>query len=297
MEIFKNGEHMKTEEGSVAMRELNSSAFERRKAQVLKKENPNREISKRQISSLKKKQNDYRVVLSHRDLEVLEFIIDMKFASLAEVFEKFFSHVGSDQTVTSSTEWARKRLRQLEAAGLLGADYGIGLRERVYFATQKGYYAVNSISPEKMLVKPTGSLDLRTFVHDRELLLVRLEYERKYENLVWISDRKLRQGQGPKLGFSARYVPDALVEIPGLGNVALEIEIAIKSKARYRGKIQSYVRTIRESRNRTDGLQKVIFRCLKKACFEAIKSECAIYQEMFEVELVPTLSNKNGGAH
>lgn len=287
---------MNTEEGLGVAQDLNATVLTDGEGSVLKLVKTSSEVQEEQLSFFKGKPRRMRVMLSPRDLEALEFIIEMKFAGLNEVFEKFFSRVGSDRTVTSSTEWTRKRLRQLEAAGLLRADVGIGLRERVYFATFKGYHAVCSVHPEKMLAKPTGGLDLRTFVHDRELLLVRLEFERKCEKLIWISDRKLRQGQGPNLGFSSAYVPDALIELPGVGHVALEIEIALKSRARYRDKVQRYVRIIRESRGRPDGLKKVIFRCLKRPCFETISKECDIYGEMFEVNLVQSLSGIEGGA-
>ena len=287
---------MNTESGLGVAQDLNVSSVVEQEGSVLKLVKASSEVREEQLSFFKGKPRRMRVMLSPRDLEVLEFIIDMKFAGLNEVFEKFFSRVGSDRTVTSSTEWTRKRLRQIEAAGLLRADVGIGLRERVYFATFKGFYAVNSIHPEKMLAKPTGGLDLRTFVHDRELLLVRLEFERKFEKLLWISDRKLRQGQGPNLGFTSEYVPDALIELPGVGNVALEIEIALKSRARYRDKVQRYVRIMRESRGRPDGLKRVIFRCLKRPCFDAITKECDLYGEMFDVSFVPSLSGIEGGA-
>lgn len=287
---------MNTEEGSGVARDLNATILTDGEDSVLKLVTTSREVREEQLSFFRGKPRRLKVMLSQRDIEVLEFIIDMKFAGCAEVFEKFFSRVGIEKTEASSTEWTRKRLRQLEAAGLLRADVGIGLRERVYFATFKGYHAVSSIHPEKMLAKPTGGLDLRTFVHDRELLLVRLEFERKHEKLLWISDRKLRQGQGPSLGFTSAYVPDALIELPGVGNVALEIEIALKSRARYRDKVQRYVRIIRESRGRPDGLKKVIFRCLKRPCFDAIRKESDIYGEMFEVTLVSSLSGIDGGA-
>lgn len=286
---------MNLKEGASVAQELAENVFVETEGSNLKLVPTSREVREEQLSFFGKKRRRGKVELSPRDFEVLEFIIDMKFAGCAEVFEKFFSRVGPERSMASSTEWARKRLRQLEAVGLLRTDVGIGIRDRVYFATFKGYYAVNSVHPEKMLAKPNGGLDYRTFVHDRELLLVRLEYERKHEALNWVSDRKLRMGLDSNLGFTAANVPDALIMLPDVGVVALEIEIAQKSRARYRDKVQRYVRIIRESRERSDGLRKVVFRCLKRACFEALKKECEIYAEMFEVILAPSLSGLDGG--
>ena len=58
------------------------------------------------------------IVLTVRDFEILEFIMDMKFAGVEEVFEKFFKITLANESAKSS-EWARKRLCQLEKANFL----------------------------------------------------------------------------------------------------------------------------------------------------------------------------------
>ena len=58
------------------------------------------------------------VVLTDRDFEVLEFIMDMKFAGVDEVFEKFFKVTLSNEPAKSSL-WAKKRLMQLEQGKFL----------------------------------------------------------------------------------------------------------------------------------------------------------------------------------
>lgn len=242
-------------------------------------------IREEQLSFFGKRRSRVRVELVERDLRVLEFILDMKFAGCAEVFERFFSRVHDGEVVAASHEWTRKRLRQLTQGGFLRAGVGVHGGAAVYFATFKAFYALSSVYPESVFPKPTGGLDLRTFVHDRELLAVRMEYERTASGVSWVSDRRLKQGFASDIGLSGVHVPDALIELPGVGLVALELEIAMKSRERYRDKVARYVRLIRESRAKPKGLRKVIYRCLREPVFEALSKECRVYGDMFDVAL------------
>lgn len=253
-------------------------------------------VREEQLSFFGKRRSRVRVELVERDLRVIEFILDMKFAGCAEVFERFFSRVHDGEVMAASHEWARKRLRQLTQGGFLRAGVGVHGGASVYFATFKAFYALNSVYPERVFPKPTGGLDLRTFVHDRELLAVRMEYERTAPSVSWVSDRRLKQGFASDIGLSGVHVPDALIELPGAGLVAFELEIAMKSRERYRDKVARYVRLIRESRAKPKGLRKVIYRCLREPVFEALSKECRVYGDMFEVVLTkPAVTVLRGG--
>lgn len=253
-------------------------------------------VREEQLSFFGKRRSRIRVELVERDLRVLEFILDMKFAGCAEVFEKFFSRVHDGEVLAASQEWTRKRLRQLTQGGFLRAGVGIHGGASVYFATFKAYYALSSVYPERVFPKPTGGLDLRTFVHDRELLAVRMEYERTMPGVSWVSDRRLKQGFASGIRLAGVHVPDALIDLPGVGTAALELEIAMKSRDRYRDKVARYVRLIRDSRAKPNGLRKVIYRCLRKPVFEALSKECRVYGDMFEVVLSKSTITKLRGA-
>ena len=254
-----------------------------------------RDVREEQLSFFGKRRLRVRVELVERDLRVLEFILDMKFAGCTEVFEKFFSRVHDGEVLAASHEWTRKRLRQLMQGGFLRAGFGVSGGASVYFATFKAYYALNSVYPEHVFPKPTGGLDLRTFVHDRELLAVRMEYERSQPEMTWVSDRRLKQGFASNIGLSGVHVPDGLMEFADSSIIALELEIAMKSRDRYRDKVARYVRLIRDSRTKTRGLRKVVYRCLREPVFEAISKECRVYGDMFEVVLAkPVVTTLRG---
>jgi hypothetical protein len=247
-----------------------------------------------QLSFFKRRPRSPTVEIVERDLKVLDFILDMKFATASEVYEKFFARSPYLPQVGHPTKWTKRRLMQLTRSGFLKSTIGIGVQELVYFATFKAFYLLNSFSPSELRPKPTSSLDLRTFVHDRELLLLRMEYERRYGDVAWISDRRLKQGFGETLGIFGTDVPDAVLKLPEVGLVALELEIATKSRVRYREKISRYVRLIRESRAKPNGIKKVMYVCHRKPVFEILCDETRIYGGLFEVCLVEPLSSEKG---
>ncbi len=93
------------------------------------------------------------VSLTSRDLEVIEFIVDMKFASVEDVFHKFFKVTLKDESALSDL-WARKRLLQLEQGKFLKAKKVQTEKSLYYMATFKGYYALANVHPEKAFTKP-----------------------------------------------------------------------------------------------------------------------------------------------
>jgi hypothetical protein len=121
-----------------------------------------------------------------------------------------------------------------------------------------------------------------------------MEYERRYGDVAWISDRRLKQGISETLGIFGTDVPDAVVKLSEVGPVALELEIATKSRVRYREKVTRYVRLIRESRAKPDGIKKVIYVCQRKPVFEILRDETRIYGGLFEIHLLEPLSAAKG---
>lgn len=247
-----------------------------------------------QLSFFKRRPRSPTVEIVERDLKVLDFILDMKFATASEVYAKFFARSPELPRVGHPTKWTKRRLMQLTRSGFLKATVGIGVQELVYFATFKAFYLLNSFSPSELRPKPTGGLDLRTFVHDRELLFLRMDFERMFGDVAWISDRRLKQGFGETLGIYGSDVPDAILRLPDVGLVALELEIALKSRVRYRDKVSRFVSLIRESRTKPDGIRKVIYVCHRKPVFEIIRDETRVYGQLFDVRLVEPISAAKG---
>lgn len=235
----------------------------------------------------------FRVELTKRDFEILEFMLDMKFASAREVFEKYFKETLSGEAA-KSIAWAKKRLLQLERGGFLRAIYSFYDSTRYYVVTRKGYQTLVSILPEKEFTNYSGGFDLRTFIHDREVLFERLRIESTLQASNWISDRRLRAGHGSIFGFSGHYIPDGVFTLPSGEKEAVEIEISRKSTRKYRDKISRYVKLIRERRGDPSMVKRVRFRCYQSFVFNAIQEIARIHPETILVELCD-ISSVNAG--
>lgn len=225
------------------------------------------------------------IVLTERDFEILEFIMDMKFAGVEEVFEKFFKITLANESAKSS-EWARKRLCQLEKANFLKSVRSFSESTRYYVTTFKAYYALTQFNPEKFVGKLSGGFDQRTFLHDRGVLRARLHLESLQLVRVWMSDRKLKSSTELAGGLSVQYVPDAIYVTPAGARVAFELEIAVKAKSRYQDKIKKYVQLMRSTNMQHKVFDRVQFVCAKDTVAKFLVKETRIYGELFEVVTV-----------
>jgi hypothetical protein len=224
-----------------------------------------------------------RIELTNRDFEIIEFILDMKFASVEEVFIKFFSITRENENA-KSLAWAKKRLYQLEHAKFLNAVYNYSNSVRYYTATYKGYYALVNFKPELMLAKPTGGFDQRTFEHDKTVLKARILLEKEKKVTSWLSDRRLKATPDFMPNLALGYFPDAIYLDASGRKVALEVEIAVKAKSRYLDKIKRYLSVMRNLDPNSAGFEKCLYVCSKKSVANNIKYQTGIYGDLFEVQ-------------
>ena len=233
-------------------------------------------------SKLKKSHHKADLEITNRDIEIIEFLIEMKFASAGEVFSKFFKITRNGETACS-TEWAKKRLKQLEKHKFIKSVYSFSDSTRFFVATLKGYYALSALCPEKEICKPVGGFDIRTFAHDRRVLDARIFLEQKESISGWLSERKLKSTPRLCQGLSSQYIPDAIYKTKNGESVAFELEIAAKAKSRYRDKIQRYLSLLR-SQKVDKPFERVEYVCAKEGVFNLLKQETKIYGDLFSVK-------------
>lgn len=229
-----------------------------------------------------RKLNSKNVELTNRDLEIIEFIVEMKFAATEDVFEKFFK-VTQSHTQAKSDLWARKRLLQLEQAKFLKAHKLHEERTTFYTPTYKAYYALTNIYPEKLFCKPALSIDTRTYGHDKTVLKCRLALESRFKITSWLSDRKLRSFPELTGGLSGVYVPDGIYTLPDGKSIAFELEIARKAKTRYAEKIDKYLSLLRSMDATKKKFECVVFVCAKESVRDQLVMETKIYGNIFRV--------------
>lgn len=230
----------------------------------------------------KRTRRSKKVELTDRDLEILRFVLEMKFSSAEQVFTKFFRKTRAKEDARSSA-WAVKRLQQLDHAGFLKAMHSFSKRIRLFTVTYKGYYAVKQVYSGSFLVKPSGFFDQRTYLHDSSMIELRNLLEIDEHVVSWLSDRLLRSYPELTSGLTGNNVPDAIYTTPGLEKVALELEIAQKGKEKYREKIRRYLSILRSQETQRP-FSKVRFICAKENVRKILENETRLYPEYFSVE-------------
>ena len=236
----------------------------------------NNQITKK-AGSLRK-----NIILSERDYEVLAFILDMKFASVQEVYEKFFKNFDLDGNEFGFF-YAKKRLVHLEQCGFLKSTKEFFNSKRLFFGTMRSYFILSNFYPDKILVRPQGSIDGRTLFHDFLLLGLRLKLESSKKITSWLSDRKLRCFPELAGGLTGGYVPDGIYTMPDGTNIAFELEIALKGKDKYREKIRKYICLLKSSSN-VKPFSKVHFVYAKDIVGSHLTRETKLYPELFTIE-------------
>lgn len=236
----------------------------------------------------KKNKPEEVIMLTKRDFEIIAFICEMKFASLEDIFEKFFKKL-KDGRESKSLWWTRERITELYKHGYLNRTYSFNERKAYYLGTRKGYFSIVTRYPSIIPTKPTDSINFNTFEHDKLLLSLRLKMERENECTEWISDRTLSQFPELCPNLDKSYLPDSIYTDSKGEKIAFELELSRKSKKRYHEKIQSYVKNLRLQKDNYSIFKKVVFLVSQKSVKELIESEVKLYKQYFDVRLDTTI--------
>lgn len=225
--------------------------------------------------------------ITSRDIDMLRFICEMKFAGVAEVHNRFFEklHCGSEN---SAIRWAQQRLSQLEKGGFLLRSRMNGHPRSLFTTTYRGWKIVSAKYPSEVIPYPSRGVDIRTYFHDKFILESRIQMENQGEVQVWISEKVLQKTGKQHFGIQQKFIPDAVYQTKSGEWIAFEVEIATKARDRYREKIKYYVQFIRSRAGDPQMFKKVRFLCLRKSVFEILKNETSLYGPLFEVELCLT---------
>lgn len=183
-----------------------------------------------------------------RDLEILSFCLEMKFADVESLNQKFFDANSLDMF------GARKRVQKLEAYGLLrSVSLLSGTSKKFYLTTPKGYREVlkssllhgdklqSLCSPNALaggVPKPISKLSVVTFEHDLGVLKTRMLLEKQGRAADWRSEKLLKnQAHRATNGLQRDFMPDGVFTSKQGKVCAFEYENRPKSETQLREKI------------------------------------------------------------
>lgn len=236
--------------------------------------------------------------LTKRDLKILEFVLEMKFVSIEEVYDKFFK-IKKDGTPSKSDWWARDRVFQLRRLGFLKSISFYTEARSFYVATYKAYYLLLGIYTDRHFCRPSSEIDLRTFYHDWLVTKCRLALEEQGLATSWVSEKELRSETGILFGLPKRQMPDGIYRDKSNISWAFELEIALKANSRYREKIRLYEKFMNKGlKTNQKPFDRCLFLCEKETVYEILKRQTLAYGKLFEVrrlfEFVEWTSKKGG---
>lgn len=238
--------------------------------------------SKHKLETKKKRSSGLVIKLFPRDLEIIRFVSEMKFAPLDMIFAKFFRRTVFGETAVSLA-WTRRRLSQLERAGFIEGLYSFSERTRLYRGKMKGYYALKQVYPESELVKPIEGFDQRTFRHDLMVSEFRVWCEENLGIRSWYSEKLIKSASGMSAWFGSEYIPDGIYELSSTGErLAFELELSVKAKSRYQDKIRKYIQIMRDKEKSPIG--RVHFVCEEESVIKRLELETRLYPELFIIE-------------
>ena len=220
---------------------------------------------------------------TNRDLDILEFILEMKFATIQEIHCKFFKVTRSGQE-SYSLRWARERLAALVKTKMLEPLKEV-CHKTLYVLTQKGYFYLRNSRNTKTFCRPLYDVDGRTFDHDWRVIQLRIAFEAKGIAKEWVSERQLSDTDQLAKILSSEFRPDGIYTNESGQKVAFELEIARKSKERYRQKVKKYIQVMTEIDPNSRFFEKVHYVCEKQNIIDLLKIESQLYQPLFQFSL------------
>ena len=221
--------------------------------------------------------------LTARDLDIIEFVLEMKFSTIEDIHSKFFKYTKQGEK-SLCLRWARERVANLVKANFLKVVKDVCHRT-LYIATNKGYLFLKNSRFGRLFSRPLADIDGRTYDHDQKVIQIRTTLEETGKVASWISERQLSEFDEYRKFLPTEFRPDAIYTNAEGKKVAFELEIARKSKDRYQQKIKRYIQLMLENGEQPI-FELVHFVCEKETVLELIKDQTELFQSCFQFNLL-----------
>lgn len=225
-----------------------------------------------------------RLIITERDISVLHFIFQMRFATSLQIMKACFEERRDGKKRTSDL-YIKRRLNQLvEAKLLLIGLPPVGGRQHYLYKISRAGLRVIEAKGISTFVSHPPKLRNQDFNHDSHVIDCRINLEKANRAKDWIPEFQIRSRFNIFEKLPAKYIPDALFTNK-LGELtALEMEISRKSMARYEEKIQKYVSLVRSHFDENITFKRVLFVTKNKDVFKILSEKTKIHSDIFRVE-------------
>lgn len=200
----------------------------------------------------RRKKKDVNFRLTDRDYEILAFLLDQKFASLEQLYFRFFdAREKVTDPLPNNLFVTRQRLSKLRQVDLLTTTKVFSEAKSLYLLSPKGLQVFRDRRPHDAYANAVRDIDFRGYEHDTKVNDCRIAIERTGKVMKWISERKIRM-QGFESEFSAHTLPEEIIPdgifVSSRGErIAFEIETTPRKKSRYEEKRYAFSEVMRGS--------------------------------------------------
>lgn len=227
--------------------------------------------------------------ITERDLDMLEFLLEMKFATIEDIHSQFFKVTKIGQE-SSCLRFARERVANLVRSEMVRVIKDVCHRA-LYVATQKGYLYLRNSRTDKNYSRPLLSVDGRTYDHDQKIIQLRTVFENNGLSKSWTSERQLSEIEEYRKYLPTEFRPDAIYETLEGKKVAFELEIARKSKERYQQKVKRYIHIMTATTGSERLFDEVHYVCEKETVLNLIRDHTQLFQSLFHFNLLNDFLN------
>lgn len=165
-----------------------------------------------------------RFRITSRDIDIIEYILEMKFSTIGDIHSNFFkvTKIGEE---SSCLRWARERIANLVKTELLQPVKYV-CHKTLYIVTQKGFLFLRNSRSGRIFSRPLLSVDGRTYDHDQKVIQIRSLLEKQGNAQSWISERQLSEREEYRKYLPTEFRPDGIYEADSGQKIAFELEIA-----------------------------------------------------------------------
>ncbi len=239
---------------------------------------------------MKRPLDKQRIVLTDRDINVLYFIFQMRFATSHQIMNAFYSE-RLDGTEISSDRYIKKRLAQLVQIKALRIIRLPWYNKYIYCITTSSLRFLES-QGYKILTNRVPEFRTQNFDHDSRVSDCRIYLEKSGRAKKWVPEFQIQSQYNAFENLPAKYIPDALF-INKLDELtAFEMEISRKAKYRYQDKIDKYVDLIRSQFNETIKFKRVLYVTKSTEVYKLLTDMTRIHSDIFKVETFESLGEK-----
>jgi hypothetical protein len=173
----------------------------------------------------------------------------------------------------------RQRLAKLRSLALIKTEKVFSTGRAQFLLTPIGWQVITTHAKELISIRPVKQIDFSLYDHDRRVTLIRALTEAKGKCKLWHSDKWLKASpvmidSKYKFNFAKDLRPDAFFINSKGEKVALELEVAKKSRSRLEEKIELYDNLMSEAyRASPDKNEK--YKVIDKVWFIATKLDVA----------------------